>query len=125
MSVMVDYVSIGKNIRKHRLLQNLTQEELAERAGICQQFLGKLELGKGIPSLQTVLSLCQALSITSNDLVDGCAAYDPDAPCTLRDDTNPFPVTLTDILIPRDEPKPAAPQDDAYPPFDITLDDPF
>lgn len=122
MNVQIDYCLIGKRIRDHRLQAHLTQAELAERAGVCQQFVGNLERGKGIPSLATVLSLCSALDVEPNALLLGCARDDPEAPCTLRDVPGRFTNTLTALCL-ENEPPAAPPDPAAFPPFDITLED--
>ena len=95
MNVLIDYELIGQRIRECRRQAHLTQEELAERTGVCQQFIGCLERGKGIPSLGTVMSLCSALSIEPNVLLLDCFRNDPDASCTLRDAPSIYGNTLT------------------------------
>jgi len=39
-------ILIGNNIQQYRLKQNLTQEQLAEKAGISTSFYANLERGK-------------------------------------------------------------------------------
>lgn len=122
MSVQIDYRLIGQHIRDCRREAHLTQAVLAERAGVCQQFLGNLECGKGIPSLATVLSLCSALAVDPNTLLLNCSKDDPEAPCTLRDVPGGYANTLTSLWMKAEQP--AAPLDPAaFPPFDITLED--
>ena len=60
---MVDIKKIGENIRKERKRQLLTIEQLAEKAGITDTFLGKIERGEGMPSLQTIDSIACALNV--------------------------------------------------------------
>ena len=60
---MVDIKKIGENIRKERKRQLLTIEQLAEKAGITDNFLGKIERGEGTPSLQTIDSIACALDV--------------------------------------------------------------
>lgn len=78
------YRIIGKNICEYRKKLLLSQEELAERAGICQQFLSRLERGQSVPSLETIMALCDAMSIEPNNLLTRCATHDDDPPCRLR-----------------------------------------
>lgn len=47
--------SIGRNIRKFRLMRNLRQEDLAEMAGLSINYVGALERGEKIPSLETFI----------------------------------------------------------------------
>ena len=121
--VDVNYRIIGLNVSMHRYRLNLTQEQLSEKAGLSKQFVCNIECGRAIPSLQTVLSLCDALGVTPNDLLTSASKHNPDSPCTLRDDHSVFNETLTDKLFPE---KPHEiridPQD--LPVFDILLTDP-
>ena len=66
---MVDYVAIGQRVRSLRRGMMLTQEELAGRAGITASFLGHIERGSRVMSLETLQALCGALSATPNDLL--------------------------------------------------------
>ena len=84
MSVHMHYQIIGQNIRECRKELRLSQEQLAELAGICQQFLSKLERGRGTPSLETVMALCDAMHITPDRLLSRCATHDNNPPCRLR-----------------------------------------
>ncbi|MBQ7120049.1 MAG: helix-turn-helix transcriptional regulator [Oscillospiraceae bacterium] len=54
---------IGENIRKERKKQMLTMEQLAEMAGITDNFLGKIERGDGKPSFATIDSIASALNV--------------------------------------------------------------
>jgi transcriptional regulator with XRE-family HTH domain len=60
---MVDLTRIGNNIRKERKRQLLTMEKLAEKSGITDNFLGKIERGDATPSLQTLDSIACALGV--------------------------------------------------------------
>ena len=65
---------IGMNIRKERKKQLLTIEQLAEKAGITDNFLGKIERGDGTPSFPTIDSIASALNV-SIDFLKGNTAY--------------------------------------------------
>ena len=118
--VDIDYKIIGLNVSAHRYRLNLTQEQLSEKAGLSKQFICNIECGRAIPSLKTVLSLCDALDVTPNDLLTHASRHDPDAPCTLRDDHSVFGETLTDKLFPEQTHEIRIdPQD--LPAFDILL----
>ena len=122
-SVNVNYEIIGRNVSEYRLARKLTQEQLAEKAGVSKQFICNIERGRTVPSLKTILSLCDALDVTSNDLLRCSATHDPDAPCTLREEHNIFADTLSDRLFPQTfEDTYINPND--LPAFDITLPDP-
>ena len=65
---------ICANIRKERKRQLLTMEQLAEKAGISDNFLGKIERGEGMPSLPTIDSIACALDV-SIDFLKGNTKY--------------------------------------------------
>ena len=74
---MIDMKTIGANIRKERKKQRLTIEQLAEKAGITENFLGKIERGDGVPSLPTIDSIACALNV-SIDFLKGDTNYNAD-----------------------------------------------
>ena len=49
--------SIGKNIRKYRTAKGLRQEDIAERAGLSTNYVGMIERGEKIPSLETFINI--------------------------------------------------------------------
>ena len=97
--VDVNYRIIGINVSLHRYRLNLTQAQLAEKAGLSKQFVCNIECGRAIPSIETLLSLCYALNVTSDALLVHSSRHNPDAPCTLREDHSVFSETLTAILL--------------------------
>lgn len=59
---MKDYIcSIAENIRKLREERDMTQEELAELAGISQSHLSKIEVGSRTIGMKTYIRLLEAL----------------------------------------------------------------
>ena len=59
-----EYIKLGKNIKFFRECAGLTQEELAEKAGISLDYLGKIEVNINKPGLKTVFKLACALEIS-------------------------------------------------------------
>jgi len=57
------YQFIAKKIKEERNKQSLTQEELAERAGISSKFLSNIERNRKKASLETVSKIVQSLGI--------------------------------------------------------------
>ncbi|MDR1327937.1 MAG: helix-turn-helix transcriptional regulator [Heliobacteriaceae bacterium] len=49
---------------------NLTQEQLAEKADISLDYLGKIEVSINKPGLKTVFKIARALKIRVKDLFD-------------------------------------------------------
>lgn len=58
---MIDYSIIGKRIQTRRQEQGITQEKLAERAGISTVYLSKIENGRVYPTLETLSNICAEL----------------------------------------------------------------
>ena len=65
----MDYNQLGKRVRQQRILNKLTQEQLAEKAGISCAFVGHIERGEKKASIETVVALCNALEITPSVLL--------------------------------------------------------
>lgn len=62
------YVELGKNIKKYRIKNKLTQEELAEKLNMSLNFVGKIEVAFSKPSLNTLIKIAQILNTTVSDL---------------------------------------------------------
>lgn len=58
--------TIGKNIRKYRVARNLRQEDLAEKAELSPNYIGMVERGEKIPSLETFINILNALEISAD-----------------------------------------------------------
>lgn len=58
--------TIGKNIRKYRLMKKFRQEDLAEKAGLTTNYIGMVERGEKIPSLETFINILNALEVSAD-----------------------------------------------------------
>lgn len=58
------YQGLGKRIRQQRQLAQMTQEKLAEAAGISLSFLGHIERGTRKASLDTLVKICNVLKVS-------------------------------------------------------------
>ena len=77
----MDYIMLGRRIRRYRIEKHLTQEQLAEMADVSASFLGHIERGTRVASLETLMKLCAVLQVTPNDLLgDDLAAVRADLP---------------------------------------------
>lgn len=65
----MDYRDFGRRIREMRRTLRMTQEELAEQVGISASFLGHIERGTRVASLETLIGLCNALCVTPQYLL--------------------------------------------------------
>ena len=61
--------TIGKNIRKYRLSKKLTQEDLAEKIDLSPNYIGMIERGEKTPSLETFISILNALEIAADPVL--------------------------------------------------------
>ncbi|TNE53866.1 MAG: XRE family transcriptional regulator [Bacteroidetes bacterium] len=58
----------GQNVRRIRMDKGLTQEELAEGAGISQVQIARIEAGKINTSISTVVAIAKALGVKEDEL---------------------------------------------------------
>lgn len=65
----MDYIDLGRRVKDLRKKQHLTQEALADKLDISASFLGHIERGTRIASLQTLVKLCIALDTDPNYLL--------------------------------------------------------
>lgn len=54
---------LGERVKIQRMAQGLTQEELADKSGLSQQYISELERGLRNPTALTLLELANALEI--------------------------------------------------------------
>ena len=68
---MVDYLDIGKRIRKTRTAKGITQEKLAELISTGTTHVSHIETGNTIPSLKTFIAIVNALEVSPDELLCG------------------------------------------------------
>lgn len=51
-----------------RIELNISQTELAKRAGVTRQTIGLIEAGEFNPSIKLCIAICRALDVTLNDI---------------------------------------------------------
>ena len=61
--------SIGQYIRKYRLSRKLRQEDLAEKTGLSPNYIGMVERGEKIPSLETFICIANTLGVSADMLL--------------------------------------------------------
>lgn len=64
------YELLGKRIKFLRGNACLTQEKLAEKAGISLDYLGKIEVSINKPGIKTILKLANALELPIKELFE-------------------------------------------------------
>lgn len=62
----MNFDSIGQNIRKYRNTKKLRQEDLAEKTDLSVTYIGMIERGEKIPSLETFISIVNALGVSAD-----------------------------------------------------------
>jgi transcriptional regulator with XRE-family HTH domain len=79
---------VGARLKHLRQARKLTQEQLAEAAGLSYKFVGEIERGVGNPTLTTLEALAAALQVSVLDL--------------LADDARPDRISARDATLVRE-----------------------
>ena len=93
----IDYKTIGAKIQYFRTLRGVSQENLAEAAAVSRVSISNLERGETGTTLETLVSIANALRITTDDILadilieekpsDLCVHFDIFGDCT-KDETD-------------------------------------
>ena len=67
-------VTFGRNVRRRREARELTQEKLAEKAGLDPTYISGIERGLRNPGIKNVARLAKALGLTTSALCEGANA---------------------------------------------------
>ncbi len=62
----MDKIALGQRIREVRIMRGLTQHTLAQMADIGNMYLGEIERGIKMPSLNVFIKLVDALDISAD-----------------------------------------------------------
>lgn len=81
--------SFGRQLARLRHREQLSQEALAERAGLSRNYIGLLESGRQKPSLESAKSLARALGVSLQHLIGEGSSIREDA-------QPPYPAKLED-----------------------------
>jgi len=66
-----DLQAIGKNVRRLREALGISQEELADRAGLHRTYIGGIERGERNLGLINLVKLAHALGVKPSELLRG------------------------------------------------------
>ena len=66
--------ALGQNVRQRREARELTQEKLAEKAGLDPTYISGIERGLRNPGIKNVARLAKALGLTTARLCEGVEA---------------------------------------------------
>jgi transcriptional regulator with XRE-family HTH domain len=61
--------TFGEAVRSERLARKLTQEKLAEKADLSLNFIGIVERGEQMASLDSIVRLAEALKMSGGELL--------------------------------------------------------
>ena len=75
----LDYGKMGMRIRQVRKAKGWSQDELAKKCGISMSFLGHIERGTRIMSMETFANICTALDSGADELLWGVAGAESKA----------------------------------------------
>ncbi|MBV8977223.1 MAG: helix-turn-helix transcriptional regulator [Alphaproteobacteria bacterium] len=64
-----DLLALGREIRRHRNAKGLSQEKLAELAGLNRNYIGFVERAERSPRVVTVFRIARALGVHPADLL--------------------------------------------------------
>jgi transcriptional regulator with XRE-family HTH domain len=67
----MDYIDLGRRIRKQRTQRGWTQETLAERVNVSTSFVGHVERGTRKASLETLVAIANVLDVSLDYLLAG------------------------------------------------------
>ena len=65
----LNYIEIGRRIKKARINMGISQEAAAELCGLSPSFYSNIERGVKIMSLNTFISICSAFSLSADYLL--------------------------------------------------------
>lgn len=64
---MFDYMNFGLGVKRHRKMSNLSLRQLADRIGISEDYLQRIESGKAKPSVKLLTTICNTLNVRVSD----------------------------------------------------------
>ena len=72
----MDKTLVARRIRQYRHLEKISQEALADKVGVSDTYIRKLEAGARTPSLELLMALAVALNTTPNHLLLSASGLD-------------------------------------------------
>lgn len=69
-------MSLSENLQNLRKINNLSQEELAEKLNVSRQAVSKWESGSGFPETEKIITICEIFNCSMDELVKGKISSD-------------------------------------------------
>jgi transcriptional regulator with XRE-family HTH domain len=88
---------LGAQLRRLRLERDLSQEKLAELAGLNYKYIGRIELAKADPGADVLVRLARALSVSVGELFQTITPIDAVPYRLLPSDVDTITTTLTTL----------------------------
>lgn len=66
----MNYKLMGVKLRKARKRMRLTQKQAAAQVNISASFIGHIERGSRIPSVETIVRLCKIYHVSADIILD-------------------------------------------------------
>ncbi len=60
---------LGKRVQRYRKKTGMSQEEVAHKVGISRAYMGYIEQGRNIPSLEVLQKVAKVLKVKLNELL--------------------------------------------------------
>lgn len=72
-----DLITIGENIKRHRLISKITQKELADKIGVTHFWVCKLERGKqNNTTINLLIAISHELKVDLGELISKFNPYE-------------------------------------------------
>lgn len=76
MENSVDYINLGKRVKFYRKKADITQDQLGVLIGISQKHISNIECAVSVPTIKTIVKICNSLHITPNQLLMESIKFD-------------------------------------------------
>ena len=74
MIIDPELIVVGREVRRLREAQGLSQEELAERSGLHRNYIGGIERGERNVGIKAFLNLARGLEVHPSELFKGISS---------------------------------------------------
>ncbi len=81
----MDKAAFGRRLRECRTRQGYTGAALAKAVGVAPMFISEMEHGRKLPSMETLVKLCNVLQISSDVLLCDSLVVGGNAVCSEMD----------------------------------------